>query len=108
MSKTYNWDEQYKMAEEAKELNGFKNSIWSIYEIESFNDTSLVPSGSKLTSYYSGKDIFVTVEGSTWLDLWKATDKLIGLTKDLHGNHVFIEQYSRSKIENFYEVSLGS
>jgi len=106
--KDKDWDKMYKMADFVKELNGFNNSIWSIYEIKSFDDTSSVPSGSKLISYYSGKDISVTVEGSTWLDLWKATDKLIGLTGDMHGDHVFIEQYIKSKCGNFYEVSLGS
>ena len=106
--KDKDWDKMYKMADSVKELYGFENSIWSIYEIESFEDKSSVPSGSKLISYYSGKSIFVTVEGPTWLDLWEATDKLIGLTKDLHGDHIFIEKYFKSKIDNFYEVSLGS
>ena len=106
--KDKDWDKQYKKAERVKKFYGFKNSIWSIYEIESFDDTSSVPSGSKLISYYSGRDISVSVEGPTWLDLWKATDKLIGLTRDIHGDLVFIEQYFKSKTDNFYEVSLGS
>lgn len=89
--------------------NDFKNSIWSIYEVESFENNSPVPVGAKLRSYYTGKDVIVPVEGPTWFDLWKATDKLIGMTRDTHGDHIFIEGYYKVKDEtNVYEVSLGS
>ena len=100
-------DRQFNMARRIAKNNGFNNSIWSMYEVENFESTSPVPAGAKLRSYYTKKS--VTVEGSTWLDLWKATDKLIEMTSDEHGDHVFIEAYRKVKSEdNIYEVSLGS
>lgn len=102
-------EDKWERSQRIAKLNDFKHSIWSMYEIESFEDKSIVPAGAKLRSYYTGNDIIVNVEGSTWLDLWKATDKLIGMSRDAHGDHVFIEAYNKAKNEdNIYEVSLGS
>lgn len=99
------WDFSQRIAK----LYGFNHSIWSMYEVADFEDQSPVPVGAKLRSYYSGNDFTVTVEGPTWLDLWNATDKLICSTKDLHGDHVFIENFRKVKSnDNIYEVSLGS
>jgi len=107
--KDADFDRNNEMYNRVAKLNDFNHSIWSIYEIDSLEETSSVPEGSSLRSWYSGKDITVKVEGPTWLDLWKATDQLIKMTKDLHGDHVFIEQYYKAKgEENVYEVSLGS
>lgn len=89
--------------------NEFKNTVWSIYEVSNFEEQSGIPIGAKLYSYYSGKDITVTVEGPTWFDVWKATDKLIGMTREDHGDHIFIESYDKVKNQdNVYEVNLGS
>jgi hypothetical protein len=102
-------EDKWEHSQRIAKLNDFKYSIWSIYEIESYDDTSSVPPGSKLISYYSGRDISVTVEGSTWLDLWKATERLIGMTESIHGGHIFIESFNKVKdSEDVYEVSLGS
>lgn len=100
-------DRRDATAKRIGELNGFTHSIWSMYEVESFEALSPVPSGAKLISWYADKDTSVTVEGITWLDLWKATDKLIGMTADEHGDHVFVEGY-RKVGDNLYEVQLGS
>ena len=107
--KDADWEENHKRFSEAAKLNNFKHSIWSIYEIEDLEETSSVPEGSSLRSWYSGKEHTVKVMGSSWLDLWEATDKLIQMTEDLHGDHIFIEKYYKVKGEkNVYEVSLGS
>ena len=102
-------EDQWERSQRIAKLNDFKYSIWSMYEVANFDDQSPVPVGAKLRSYYSGNDFAVTVEGSTWLDLWKATDKLISFTEELHGDHVFIENFHKVKSnDNIYEVSLGS
>lgn len=100
-------DARWNQAQRIAKNNNFNNSIWSIYEIEDFEVQSSVPVGAKLSSYYSEKT--VTVEGPTWLDLWKATDKLIEMTRHYHGDHIFIEAYKKLKSkDNQYEVILGS
>lgn len=102
-------EDRWERAQRIAQLNGFDNSIWSMYEIESFDSKSGIPVGSKIRSWYSGKDFEVSVEGPTWLDVWKATDTLIRSTRDIHGDHVFIEHYAKVKgLDNVYEVSLGS
>ena len=102
-------EDKWDLSQRIAKLNGLKHSIWSMYEVANFEDQSSVPEGAKLRSYYSGNDFAVTVEGSTWLDLWKATDKLISSTEELHGDHVFIENFYKVKSnDNIYEVSLGS
>lgn len=102
-------DNAWNMAQNIGKNNNFNHTIWSMYEVNNFEDKSSVPVGAKLRSYYSGKDFTVTVEGPTWIDLWKATDKLISMTENLHGDHIFIEGYFKAKDEdNIYEVSLGS
>ena len=109
--KDADFDRVFNMAKKVAELNGFKNTIWSIYEIESFEDISNIPVGSKLLSYNSSQEHYVTVEGPTWLDCWKAADKLVKEISDVHGDqdHVFIESFRSLKLkEGFYEVVLGS
>jgi hypothetical protein len=102
-------EDQWERSQRIAKLNDFKYSIWSMYEVANFEDQSTVPVGAKLRSYYSGNDFTVTVEGPTWLDLWKATERLISTTEDMHGCHVFIENFHKVKSdENVYEVSLGS
>jgi hypothetical protein len=99
----------YEMSKRIADLNGFKDTIWSIYDVESFLDGSPVPMGSKIRSYYSSKEFTVKVEGPSWIDLWKATDKLVKLTQGDHGDHVFIEGYYKVEgVDGLYEVSLGS
>ena len=106
--KDRDWDKQYAQANNISKIHGFKHSIWTIYEIDSFMDKSSVPVGSTLYSYYSGKHKVVVVEGPTWLDLWKATDQLIKSTAEEHGDHVFIENYIKTDTPGVYEISLGS
>ncbi len=104
-----NREDKWNRSQRIAKLYGFNHSIWSMYEVADFQDTSPVPTGAKLRSYYSGNDFTVTVEGPSWLDLWNASDKLICSTKDMHGNHVFIENFHKVKgSDNIYEVSLGS
>lgn len=105
------------LAEQIKREKGFKHTIWSKYDIESFNDNSNVPVGSLLTSYYSNKNCSVTVKGTTWVDLWEAVEELASITRwddgqvvfSGFGDHVFIEGfYKASETGNTYLVSLGS
>lgn len=100
-------EDRWERSKRIAKLNDFKHSIWSMYVVDNFEDISTVPVGAKLCSFYT--DQTVTVEGPTWLDLWKATEKLIEMTRDDHGDHVFIESFDKVKNkDNLYEVSLGS
>lgn len=102
-------DDIRDQAEVVRRVNGLKHSIWSIYGMDSFDSKSPVPVGSKIVSWYTRGDESVTVEGETWLDLWKAADKLIGQTIDDHGDHVFIEGFKKVRgDDSAYEVILGS
>ena len=102
-------DEVFGRARKIARNNNFNHTVWSMYEVKNFEDKSNVPEGAKLRSYYTSKDFTVTVEGPTWLDLWKATERLICMTRNIHGDHIFIEGYYKVKDDdNVYEVSLGS
>jgi hypothetical protein len=103
------FDRKFDLYKNISNGQGFKHSIWSIYSVDNFDTNSSVPEGSKIRSWYSGKDVHVTVKGSSWLDLWKATEQLMEQTLDEHGDHVFIEGFSKVKNEDgVYEVILGS
>ena len=107
--KDADYDKIRDMASRVAKLNGFNHTIWSIYDLGSFDDKSPVPVGSTLISEYSGDQTSVTVNGSTWLDLWKATDDLVKQAQDMHGDHIFIEFYKQSSLspDTFY-VHFGS
>jgi len=106
-----------RMADLYKKEFKFKYTRWSIYDINSFLDTSNVPAGAILEAPWDSKRS-VTVEGHggkvKWLELWKAVEVLADMTEDEDGrkgfgNHVFIENFSPVKgKENTYEVWLGS
>lgn len=105
------------LADRHAKTNGFKYTRWSIYEIDSFLNTSNVPPGATIIAPYES-DESVVVEGYqnvvSWLDLWKAVEELAAKTKwddDSvgFGDHVFIEGFVKvDGKENTYEVWLGS
>lgn len=98
------------MADSIASANKFKYTIWSIYEMGSFNDISSVPEGSTLVAPWETEHS-VVVEGPTWLDLWRAVEQLAD-SVERHGyrgfgDHAFIEDFREVK-PNVYEVILGS
>jgi len=105
-------DKIRKLADALAIEHRFTNTIWSIYEIDSFLDETDIPVGSWITSEFNSKAVEVEgfSEKATWLDLWKAAEKLASLNGDSgFGNHVFIEKFHKdSKKENTYDVWLGS
>ena len=82
-------------------------SIWSLYEVQNIND-ELTFQDCKLVSYTNhwGKPVEVELpEGNnTWLDLWKAAEQCIVLSKDSH--HVFIEGFKQ--MDGKLELITGS
>lgn len=102
-----------EIAEEISARHNFEYTRWSIYDIESFSDKSVVPTGALLCAPYDSKES-VVVKGDTWLDLWKAVEELgsktiTGESYRGFGYHVFIERFTKVKNEeNAYEVWLGS
>lgn len=66
-------------------------SVWSIYSVNSVLDqhTLLHSHRDQLEIEYQG--LVTTVEGDTWLDVWRAAEKLVHASGDKH--HIFIEAF---------------
>jgi hypothetical protein len=77
----------------AKE-NGFM-SIWNVFEVE---DLTAPHSLINNELYYTFADC-VQIEGDTWVDVYRAADKLIRRSGDEH--HVFIEGFYLDKSNLF-------
>lgn len=110
--KDADFDRILKLAKQIASEHELHYSIWSIYDIESFDDKSNVPTGATIVAPWETKQSVVT-KGDTWLDLWKAVEELALKAKDEDGeglgNHVFIEKFVKVNcLENTYEVWLGS
>jgi len=93
-----NWDDWYEYAIQTAEMNGICNSEWSCGEpMVQFDKPHPYPKAEKL--YYQSDPFygepsgnFVTsIDGDTWLDLWKAADDILGGCGDKH--HTFIEMF---------------
>lgn len=86
----------------AKE-NAIKTSIWSDFDVDDFTQIPFAATGM----IYLGNHIPVQ-ENSTWLDLWKAAEKLIRLSGDRH--HIFIESITLQRFNgvDILVLSTGS
>lgn len=106
-------DRVFKMAENYAKTNNLRETRWSIYDIDNFLESSNVPAFSTIVSEFSD-DVSVVVESNSkycsWIELWKAVDKLATLTGEHgFGNHVFIEKFVEVKDKpGTFEVWLGS
>lgn len=104
-------DRIWNLQNQVRKQNEFKYTVWSIYDLDSFDELSGIPVGAKLLSEYSGVE--VTVDGPTWLDAWKAVEKLASASiwdeagRRGFGDHVFIEKFVRQD-DGSYIVWLGS
>lgn len=104
-------DRIWNLQNQVRKQNQFKYTVWSIYDLESFDELSGIPEGTKLKSEYS--DVVVTVDGTTWLDAWKAVEKIAAATqwnedeRNGFGDHVFIEKFVKQE-DGSYLVWLGS
>lgn len=89
-----NYERVNKLCEQHNDT--FKNSIWSVYEINDFNDIAF--EGENLTLFYKnhwGTPVYEDLPTNpTWLDMWKYGDYLISISGDNH--HIFIEDFKRS------------
>ena len=80
--------------------NGFI-SIWSLYDI---SDLTLPHCyGENMSVHYNG--CVAKVEGHTWIDLWRAADKVIVESGD--SDHIFIETFLRDQ-DTVLILSTGS
>lgn len=116
-------DKIYNQAKSLSDNYNLKYTIWSIYDIDSLLDETNIPFGAIITAPWETENT-VTLEKhdeedskktfATWIDLWKAVDKLAANTSNEYGStgfgtHVFIEGIHKvKKSENVYAVSLGS
>lgn len=111
--KDADFDRIYKMAENYSRTNNLKETVWSIYDIDNFLESSNVPAGSTIITDFSDS-VSVVVESNSkycsWIELWRAVDKLATLTGERgFGNHVYIEKFVKVKDKpNTYNVWLGS
>lgn len=66
-------------------------SAWSIFKVNSVLDqhTLLHSHRDQLELEYQG--FVTTVDGDKWLDVWRAAEKLVHASGDMH--HVFIEGF---------------
>jgi hypothetical protein len=93
------FDRKFDMYKEVRTANQFR-AVWSLYEVEDFG--SAHPFSSHAVVKYvdhwgDGENTTIAVEGSTWLDLYKAADQAIRNSGD--GHHVYIEKFAPSTTE---------
>jgi hypothetical protein len=107
------FDRVHKLANQMAERHSIRYTIWSIYEIESFDERSNVPEGATIIAPWE-TDKSIQVKGPSWMDLWLTVEELAGMTEDEDGHkgfgsHAFIEKFVRvADKENTFEVYLGS
>lgn len=63
-------------------------TIWSMYEVE---DENAAPFPNATSLLYAGHEVELE-KNSTWVELWKAADKVVALSGDYH--HIFIEDFT--------------
>lgn len=83
----------------SKEL-GVK-SVWAIHKVKDLWTPHPWPN-HKIVSYsnHTGpSEVKVSINGTTWADLWVAADKAIRLSGD--NRHIFIEDFTQSKTRDF-------
>lgn len=77
---------------EISQENNF-DSIWSIHEVKNLHEAHpyLVAKTLVYKNHWGTQTIEVPIEGSTWLDMYRAADNAIRKSSDRH--HVFIEDF---------------
>ena len=99
-----------KVKKQPSQEDSWKKSNWSVDGVDDFSLQHDYPSARKVvytrTSQTLGKLVFESeIQGKTWLDLYKAANKCIVDSGDLH--HVFIEGFNLMKDGNL-ELFTGS
>lgn len=87
------FDAQYDFYQKIAERNELTHSTWSIYEVTDFEAIPF-PKATKLRhSEHWGEGVIELdlPTNATWLDLWKAADRLIYESKD--NAHIYIEVF---------------
>lgn len=88
------FDIKYDFYDRIAKENGFKYAVWSIFEVSDFAHVPF-PRATKLRYDEVGLGSPVEVDlapNSNWLELWRAADKAIELSEDLH--HIYIERFT--------------
>jgi len=96
--------------------NGFETvwSFWRSDEWQDMADVSGIPTGTVIRYWdYCGRDLRAVVEGTTWLDVWRACDEVIVESNDPY--RIYIEQLTWATIEQpngtvqkFLDLTTGS
>lgn len=103
LKNSYNVEENYfdiqskHYGEMKKQMN--LTSIWSKYEVQDLLDKHTYGNVDRLVYKNNwGKYVSVSIQGNTWLQLYRASDQAIKESNDLH--HVFIEDFSIDENDN--------
>lgn len=83
-------------------------TTWSMYEVEDLREEHAYPGVGKLLhkNHWGKNPVVVDIEGNTWLSLFKAADKAIRESGDLH--HCFIEGFGFDPEEGLLVLHTGS
>lgn len=86
---------EYDYFDEIQTKNGFK-SIWSLFDevnVGEINEKHPFPNAEFLiyNNHWGEHKVRVSIQGDTWLDLWRAADSAIESSGD--GHHIFIERF---------------
>ena len=87
------FDHQFDHCREVQSVNGFQ-SVWSLDTVADFDQPHPFRSDVfvKYTEHWGdNKDHHYPVQGTTWLDIWRAADLAIQASGDDH--HAFIEGF---------------
>lgn len=88
-------DRRYAHYDSVREKLGM-NAIWSMYEVDDLNAKHpYVGADMLIYTDHSGKVKYIgrSIEGDTWLDLYRAADLAITDSGDDH--HIFIEAFTQ-------------
>jgi hypothetical protein len=83
-------------------------SCWSIYEVKDMAQVPFPNANSVVYDEHFGDNpVQVDIVNASWVDLWKAADRLINISGDNH--HVFIEAFTPKKGDpTTLQLSCGS
>jgi hypothetical protein len=102
------FDRKFDHYFDVKKKEGIVESNWEVTSVSDLYSRSDYPSALVLTydEHWGDEEIRVDIEGNRWIDLWRAAEKAIILSGDLH--HVYIEEFRGVPASDEISLSTGS
>ena len=93
---------------DVRKKEGIIESSWEVTSVDDLYSISEFRSALVLTydKHWGSEEIRVDIEGYRWIDLWKAAEKAIVRSGDLH--HCYIEKFSGTPASMEISLSTGS